>query len=107
MKFTIAIAAICALSQAGDCNHDEAQNPLGPNQCWYDSECGGDRYCSPWGWCHGESNCPTTPTVEPIDQLQAEVDDLEQDILDVTAEVNSMRDALRQITQIMHAEFMN
>ena len=106
MKFTIAIAAICALSQA-DCSIDEAQNARGPNQCWYSSECAGDRYCSAWGWCHGESNCQAPPTVDPIDQLQAEVDDLEQDILDLTNEVNSMRDAFRQVTQIMNTEFMN
>ena len=46
MKFTIAIAAIAAVSQAGDCTIDEALNWLGPNQCWYDIECYGDRYCS-------------------------------------------------------------
>ena len=106
MKFTIAIAAICALSQAGDCTINELENTLGPNQCWYSSECAGDRYCSAWGWCHGEHNCDVVE-LDPVEQLQAEVDDLEQDIVDLTAEVNSMLDAFRQVTQIMHAEFMN
>ena len=105
MKFTIAIAAIAAVSQAGDCTIDEALNWLGPNQCWYDSECYGDRYCSNWGWCHGEANCPAPGTVEPIDQLQAEVDDLEQDILDLTNEVAEMREAFKLVTAIMVTEF--
>ena len=105
MKFTIAIAAIAAVSQAGDCTIDEALNWLGPNQCWYDNECYGDRYCSAWGWCHGEANCDVPPTVATIDQLQAEVDDLEQDILNLTNDIAEMNAAFRQITQIMVAEF--
>ena len=45
MKFTIAIAAIAAVSMA-DCTIDEALNWIGPNMCWFDHECYGDRYCS-------------------------------------------------------------
>ena len=107
MKFTIAIASIFAISQAGDCDIDEAQNALGPNQCWWDSECAGDRYCSAWGWCHGESNCYDTMPLDPVQILQLEVDDLEQDIVDLNIEVKEMRQAFRQITQIMTTEFNN
>ena len=62
---------------------------------------------SAWGWCHGESNCPDLNAVEPIDQLQAEVDDLEQDIVNLNNDVAAMREAFRQVTQIMSAEFNN
>ena len=51
MKFTIAIASIFAISQAGDSGIDEAQNALGSNQCWYSYECDGE-ICHDWGWCH-------------------------------------------------------
>ena len=104
MKFTIVIASIFAISKAGDCDIDEAQNLLGPNQCWWDSECVGDRHCSAWGWCHGEANCDDV-TIDPIAELQAEVDGLEQDILDLANEVSQMREAFRLITQIMVTEF--
>ena len=110
MKFTIAtiaMAAISAISQAGDCTLDEAQNWLGPNQCWYDTECYGDRYCSAYGWCHGTANCPEVPTVAPIDQLQAEVDGLEQDIVDLTNDVTQMREAFILVTNILNNEFVN
>ena len=107
MKFTIAIASIVAISQAGDCDIDEAQNILGPNQCWYSSECVGDRYCSTWGWCHGESNCAYITPIDPVEELQLEVDALEQDIVDLEREVSEMREAFRQITQIMTTEFNN
>ena len=40
-----------------DCGHDESLNPLGPHKCSSDDECEGFRYCSEWGWCHGESGC--------------------------------------------------
>ena len=51
---------------------------MGPNRCGDDSECAGDRYCSLWGWCHGESNCDVTaPGPDPVEGLQVEVDALE------------------------------
>ena len=40
-----------------DCGHDESKNPLGPHKCSNDNECEGFRYCSEWGWCHGQSGC--------------------------------------------------
>ena len=105
MKFTIVIASIFAISKAGDCDIDEAQNLLGPNQCWWDSECVGDRHCSAWGWCHGESNCVYITPIDPVEVLQLEVDGLEQDIVDLNREVSEMREAFRLITQIMVTEF--
>ena len=110
MKFTIAIAAICALSQAtppgsGDCTVDESQGPRGWHTCDYTSQCAGDRYCSDYGWCHGTDNCHIT--LDPLEALQAEVDGLEQDILDLDQEVKDMRDAFYQITQIMQGEFLS
>ena len=105
MKFTIAIAAICAISQAGDCNVDETQGPRGWHSCDYDSQCAGDRYCSDWGWCHGTDNCSIT--VDPLEALQAEVDGLEQDVTDLTNDLEEMRDAFAQITQIMKGQFIS
>ena len=36
---------------------DETINPLGAHKCLDDSECGGFRTCSEWGWCQGEWAC--------------------------------------------------
>ena len=102
MKFTIAIASIFAISQAGDSGIDEAQNALGSNQCWYSYECDGE-ICHDWGWCHGEANFDIT--LDPLEQLRLYGEGLELDIIDLTNEVNQMRDAFRQVTQIMHGEF--
>ena len=112
MKFTIAIAAICAMSQAEDilvpsgvakCDVDETQGPRGWHTCDYDSQCAGNRYCSNWGWCHGTDDCWIS--IDPVEALQAEVDGLEQSILDLTNEVQGMRDAFTQVTHIMKGEF--
>ena len=95
MKFTIAIASIFAISQAGiqgeenNCYWNEAFNMLGPHQCYYDWECTGARTCSEWKWCTGETNCVNAEPAEPEDpteQLQLEVDGLEQDIDDINRE---------------------
>mmetsp|Transcript_19055 Transcript_19055/g.32530 ORF Transcript_19055/g.32530 Transcript_19055/m.32530 type:complete len:104 (-) Transcript_19055:164-475(-) len=40
-----------------NCSIDEAKNRLGANQCRRNSQCQGDRFCSPAGWCQGVSNC--------------------------------------------------
>ena len=38
------------------CAVDETQNELGPNLCWEDSQCKGDRFC--WSnQCYGWSGC--------------------------------------------------
>ena len=75
MKFTIAIASIFAISQAGgSCSIDEEQNWLGPNRCHFDYECAGDRYCNTAGRCKGESNCVSTMPVDQIKDLQYDVD---------------------------------
>ena len=86
MKFTIVIASIFAISQAGDCSIDEAQNWLGPNKCISSEECAGDRHCGFFGWCEGESNCVDGTLVDPTEELQHEVDELEQDIVDLKEE---------------------
>ena len=54
----LALIVLLGVSAAQDCTLDESENSRGANQCWYDSECAGDRYCSSGGWCSGESNCP-------------------------------------------------
>ena len=53
---------------------------MGPNRCHHSDECAGDRYCSLWNWCAGESNCDVTapvPVPDPVEGLQTEVDALE------------------------------
>ena len=65
MKFTIAIAAICAIAVV------------------------------------------PTIAVDQIDALQSEVDGLEQATLDLANEVEEMREAFAQITQIMQASFVS
>ena len=35
--------------------HDEATNPKGPNQCSDNCDCDGERTCSEYGWCQGDS----------------------------------------------------
>ena len=49
------------------CDVNESGHELGPHKCRNDDDCGGDRTCSQWQWCQGESNCPpkeTTTTPE-------------------------------------------
>ena len=69
------------------CEIDESLNPFGPETCETDAECRGDRYCSEYGWCEGEHNCPEdeddytpdddewTPDEEScaIDELNSEI----------------------------------
>ena len=89
MKFTIVIASIAsifAISRAGDCSIDEALNWLGPNRCIADDECAGDRTCGFFGSCKGTSNCVDGTLVDPTEELQHEVDELEQDIVDLREE---------------------
>ncbi len=47
-----------SMTLCGSCYINESQNALGPNRCRDDSECSGNRTCSPWNWCQGTSNCP-------------------------------------------------
>ena len=115
MKFTtIAIATICAISQAEEvwvpsgvakCDVDETKGPRGWHTCDSDSQCAGNRYCSDWGWCHGTDDCWIA--VDKVDALQMEVDALEQSILDLTNLVQGMRDSFTEVTHVMKAEFEN
>ena len=101
MKFTIAIAAICAVSQAGDCNLDEANNWMGAGLCWFnDDECQGVRYCNEYLMCAGESNCDDTSSVEGVEQLQDKVDGLEQKIQDLKDELHQMLGAFESFMYI-------
>ena len=40
-----------------NCDHDESLNPSGENRCSTNDDCQGNRWCSEWGWCHGDSGC--------------------------------------------------
>ena len=42
---SIVLIALLGVSAAQDCSFSEADNARGANQCYYDSECSGDRYC--------------------------------------------------------------
>ena len=79
--FTIMSLVATMAAAANTCEYDEALNALGPNRCSSSLECGGARYCSDWGWCHGNSGCDAPNQPDPVEielgELQAEVDDLE------------------------------
>ena len=107
MKFTIVIASIFAISQAGDCSIDESLNWLGPHRCLDDSECAGDRTCGFFGSCKGTSNCVEGILVDPIEELHLELDALEQEIEDRNRENSEMREAFRKVTEILSEEFLN
>ena len=118
MKFTIAIAAICALSQAGDCTVDESTHELGPNRCFFHQDCLGSRKCNWNFWCTGEANCDNVE-IDEFAELQNQVFALEHSVADlatenavlalnlsdVTTEVAEMREAFRLVTNIMVTEF--
>ena len=94
MQNAIAIVFTIAMAQAQTCGtFDEANNALGPNRCWYDSECDGDRYCSIFQWCHGESNCPAVP-IDPVAELENEVEWIEGRVETLEQLTNRMKVAL-------------
>mmetsp|Transcript_6773 Transcript_6773/g.11378 ORF Transcript_6773/g.11378 Transcript_6773/m.11378 type:complete len:125 (+) Transcript_6773:24-398(+) len=49
---------ITTMPSMSSCLHDEARNARGSNRCYSNTDCAGDRYCSPHGWCTGPSHCP-------------------------------------------------
>ena len=107
MKFTIAIASIIAISQAGgSCSIDEERNWFGPGRCQFDYECAGDRYCNNDGRCDGNSNCVGTMPVDRTNELQYEIDLIEQDIDYLKRENLELREAFRQLTGILSGEFL-
>ena len=51
------------LNGVDNCDHDEMNNMGGPHRCYEDdSQCTGNRTCSGWGWCQGDSDCSVAPT---------------------------------------------
>ena len=46
------------LNDVQNCDHDELNNAGGAHRCsGDDNQCTGNRECSPWGWCSGNSDC--------------------------------------------------
>ena len=58
MKSQIVLLLLFTLGvYSRNCRINEKVNKRGPHRCWHSDECGGDRYCSRFGYCHGPSNC--------------------------------------------------
>ena len=92
MKSAITIACLVASMAAATntCEYNELMNERGPHQCYNDTECGGARTCSQWGWCQGESGCESNQP-DPVEELQAEVDALEGDFFQLETEVAELQ----------------
>ena len=104
MKFTIASAVICAISQAANtCDYNEEYNEFGPGSCWDDIECRGDRYCRSWYFeCGGESNCGYDPAPHAVGSADQSLNGhLEQVVIDLIDEVQEMRDAFNKIQKVL------